>query len=90
MTLDFIDEFIEEQPDGTWVEVDRTDELLGRFRDAGIDALITVGGPHFGNVMVDRQARRTPFSRSSELTCSLSPPSTSPSSTTIRPSALWS
>lgn len=33
-----------ERPDGTWVEVDRTEELLGRFADAGIDALITVGG----------------------------------------------
>jgi 6-phosphofructokinase 1 len=33
-----------QQPDGTWIEVDRTDELLGRFDEAGIDALITVGG----------------------------------------------
>lgn len=33
-----------QQPDGTWVDVDRTDELLGRFADAGIDALITIGG----------------------------------------------
>jgi len=33
-----------QQPDGSWIEVDRTDELLGRFADAGIDALITVGG----------------------------------------------
>jgi 6-phosphofructokinase 1 len=33
-----------EQPDGTWVEVDRTAELLGCFDDHGIDALITVGG----------------------------------------------
>jgi len=33
-----------EQPDGSWVEVDRTDELLGRFEEHGIDALITVGG----------------------------------------------
>jgi len=33
-----------EQPDGSWAEVDRTDELLGRFDAAGIDALITVGG----------------------------------------------
>ncbi|MGA9277804.1 6-phosphofructokinase, partial [Ilumatobacter sp.] len=32
------------QDDGTWVEVDRTHELLGRFDDAGIDALVTVGG----------------------------------------------
>ncbi len=33
-----------EQPDGSWVEVDRTDELLARFDEHGIDALITVGG----------------------------------------------
>jgi 6-phosphofructokinase 1 len=33
-----------QQPDGTCIEVDRTDELLGRFDEAGIDALITVGG----------------------------------------------
>jgi phosphofructokinase-like protein len=33
-----------EQPDGSWVEVDRTHELLGRFDEHSIDALITVGG----------------------------------------------
>lgn len=33
-----------QQADGTWVEVDRTEELLGRFDEAGIDALVTVGG----------------------------------------------
>jgi 6-phosphofructokinase 1 len=32
------------QDDGSWVEVDRTHELLERFDDAGIDALVTVGG----------------------------------------------
>jgi ATP-dependent phosphofructokinase / diphosphate-dependent phosphofructokinase len=32
------------QPDGSYVEVDRTDELIQRFADAAIDALITVGG----------------------------------------------
>jgi phosphofructokinase-like protein len=32
------------QPDGTWVEVDRTEDLIARFAAAGIDALITVGG----------------------------------------------
>jgi 6-phosphofructokinase 1 len=30
--------------DGTWTTVDRTDELVGKFREAGIDALITIGG----------------------------------------------
>ncbi|MEM1331973.1 MAG: ATP-dependent 6-phosphofructokinase [Actinomycetota bacterium] len=36
--------FPTQQDDGSWVEVDRTHELLGRFDDAGIDALVTVGG----------------------------------------------
>ena len=33
-----------QQEDGTWTTVDRTEELLGLFRGAGIDALITIGG----------------------------------------------
>ena len=33
-----------EQPDGSIVEVDRTDELVQMFADRGIDALITIGG----------------------------------------------
>ena len=33
-----------QQSDGSWIEVDRTHELLARFDDAGIDALVTVGG----------------------------------------------
>ncbi|MGD1109707.1 MAG: ATP-dependent 6-phosphofructokinase [Mycobacterium sp.] len=33
-----------QQRDGTWVEVDRTEELLGRFDEHRIDALILVGG----------------------------------------------
>ena len=32
------------QPDGSYVEVDRSAELIERFREAGVDALITVGG----------------------------------------------
>lgn len=32
------------QPDGSYIEVDRSQELIARFTDAGIDALITVGG----------------------------------------------
>jgi 6-phosphofructokinase 1 len=32
------------QDDGTFVEVDRTDELIDRFNAAGVDALVTVGG----------------------------------------------
>jgi phosphofructokinase-like protein len=33
-----------QQGDGTWTEVDRTEELLGRFQEQRIDALITIGG----------------------------------------------
>jgi 6-phosphofructokinase 1 len=33
-----------QQPDGTWAEVDRSDELITRFRQHGLDALIMVGG----------------------------------------------
>ncbi len=33
-----------EQPDGTFVYEDRTDHLVSLFRNAGIDALITIGG----------------------------------------------
>jgi len=37
-------QFPVEQPDGSYVEVDRSDELVERFDRAGLDALITVGG----------------------------------------------
>ena len=33
-----------QQPDGSWLEVDRTPELLAMFEQQGIDALITIGG----------------------------------------------
>ena len=33
-----------QQADGSWATVDRTDEVVGMFRDAGIDALISIGG----------------------------------------------
>ena len=33
-----------QQPDGSWTTIDRTEELVGLFRAAGIDALITIGG----------------------------------------------
>mgnify|MGYP001185890787 CR=1 FL=1 len=33
-----------QQADGAWVEVDRTEELLGRFAEHRIDALVTIGG----------------------------------------------
>ena len=32
-----------QQPDGTFVEVDRGDELVAKFRERGIDALVVVG-----------------------------------------------
>ena len=32
------------QPDGTWAEVDRSDELIARFGEHGLSALIMVGG----------------------------------------------
>ena len=40
-----------EQPDGSWIEVDRTEELPGRFDEHGIDALITIGGD--GSLTID-------------------------------------
>src|SRR4051812_46782657 len=33
-----------QQPDGSWIEVDRSQELLRNSRDLGIDAIITIGG----------------------------------------------
>ncbi|MGI9031302.1 MAG: 6-phosphofructokinase [Ilumatobacteraceae bacterium] len=33
-----------QQEDGSWIEVDRSDELVGMFKEHEIDALITVGG----------------------------------------------
>ena len=33
-----------QQDDGTWTTVDRTEELVGLFHQAGVDALITIGG----------------------------------------------
>jgi phosphofructokinase-like protein len=33
-----------QQDDGSWIEVDRSEELIAKFREHGIDALITVGG----------------------------------------------
>ena len=42
-----------QQEDGTWVTVDRTDELVGLFRAAGVDALITIGGD--GSLTIGRR-----------------------------------
>ncbi len=32
------------RPDGTWGVADRSDEIVGRFDDLGIDALVAIGG----------------------------------------------
>lgn len=37
-------QFPVQQPDGSFLEVDRSDELIERFNAAGLDALVTVGG----------------------------------------------
>ena len=53
-------QFPVQQPDGSWVEIDRTDELVQRFQDAGIDALITIGGDgslSIGNHLASRGLR---------------------------------
>ncbi len=42
-----------QQPDGSWTNVDRTDELVGLFKAAGIDALITIGGD--GSLTIGRR-----------------------------------
>jgi 6-phosphofructokinase 1 len=39
-----------EQPDGSYIHVDRTEELVERFEQASIDALITIGGD--GSLMI--------------------------------------
>lgn len=33
-----------QQADGSWIEIDRSDELIGKLHDLGVDALVTVGG----------------------------------------------
>ena len=33
-----------QQDDGSWIEVDRSDELIGMLRALGVDALVTIGG----------------------------------------------
>ena len=46
-------DFPVQQPDGSWINIDRTEELVGLFRDAGIDALITIGGD--GSLSIGRR-----------------------------------
>ena len=36
--------FPTQQEDGTWIEVDRSEELIAKFKEHGIDALVTIGG----------------------------------------------
>ena len=33
-----------QQPDGSWIEVDRSDELIALLGELGVDALVTIGG----------------------------------------------
>jgi 6-phosphofructokinase 1 len=33
-----------QQDDGSWIEVDRSDELIAMLRELGVDALVTIGG----------------------------------------------
>ena len=33
-----------QHPDGSWTEVDRSDEMIERLRDFGIDAVVSIGG----------------------------------------------
>ena len=33
-----------QQADGSWIEVDRSDELIAKFKEHEIDALVTIGG----------------------------------------------
>ena len=33
-----------QQDDGSWIEVDRSDELITMLRELGVDALVTIGG----------------------------------------------
>lgn len=32
------------RPDGSWTQIDRSDELIDRFVEHGVDALVTIGG----------------------------------------------
>src|SRR6185503_517657 len=48
------------KPDGTTIEVDRTDEVIERFRSQGFDALVTVGGDGslaIGNLLAKKGLR---------------------------------
>ena len=49
-----------QRADGTWEEVDRCDELIGKFREAGLDALVSIGGDGslaIANVLHERGLR---------------------------------
>ena len=41
------------QADGSWTEIDRSDELIGNARSLGIDALISIGGD--GSLLIAQQ-----------------------------------
>ncbi len=42
-----------QQADGSWTEIDRSDELIGNARSLGIDALISIGGD--GSLLIAQQ-----------------------------------
>jgi len=48
------------RPDGTWGITDRSDEIVHRFRDLGIDALIAIGGDGSLNIANALQAKGLP------------------------------
>ncbi len=47
-------------PDGTWGVRDRSDEIISRFRDLGIDALIAIGGDGSLNIANALNAKGLP------------------------------
>jgi ATP-dependent phosphofructokinase / diphosphate-dependent phosphofructokinase len=48
------------QPDGTWGKVDRSQEIVERFRECGIDALIAIGGDGSLNIANELYRRGLP------------------------------
>jgi phosphofructokinase-like protein len=49
-----------QRPDGTWVERDRSDELVAAFRARGLDALIAIGGDGSLNIALRLMAKGIP------------------------------
>ena len=82
------------QPDGSYIEVDRTDELVKLFAIRDIDALVTIGGDgsltiakrlHEAGLRVDRRAqddRQRPRQDASRRSASTPPWGSPPSAST--------